>query len=342
MSISRISFHRVFPLILLILAACNFPGVQSSLPTENSAATPMPTATVPSDAPLGAPENPIVMALVPSKAQEIPESAQALAAQLSTLTGLTIVPFVPASYTDLVEALGTGRVHVAVLPPFAYLLAHQKGYADVALEITQSGQDLSATEFLVNAQRVGENKFRVYFDEETGTNTANAATAMKQFADMKPCWTDDTSGVGYVVPLGLLNENNVETRPGLFLQGDATVVRSLYSDPSGYICEFGAARADSRSAVAPDHADVKNKVVIVWRTEPIVPFDGIAYAAKLPGEARIGITAAFMALLQTEAGRTALRDTYQIEELKLIDDTFYEALRHALEQSGLDLSALVH
>jgi hypothetical protein len=46
-------------------------------------------------------------------------------------------------------------------------------------------------------------------------------------------------------------------------------------------------------------------------------------------------------MLGNEAGQAALRDTYQINGLKLIDDSFYDALRHLLEQSGLDLPGLV-
>jgi len=46
-------------------------------------------------------------------------------------------------------------------------------------------------------------------------------------------------------------------------------------------------------------------------------------------------------MIQTEEGNAVLRDTYQIDGLKLIDDTFYNALRNMLEQSGLELLSLV-
>ncbi len=96
-----------------------------------------PIATPQPDTPLGTQENPIVLALIPSSGREIPESAQDLAAQLSHLTGLVIVPFAPASYTEVLDALGEGRVHIAWLPPFPYLLAHKQGYADAALATTR-------------------------------------------------------------------------------------------------------------------------------------------------------------------------------------------------------------
>ena len=79
----------------------------------------------------------------------------------------------------------------------------------------------------------------------------------------------------------------------------------------------------------------------VWQTEAIVPFDGVAYAESLPDEMRVSVSAAFLSMIQTEEGNAALRDTFQIDGLKLIDDTFYDALRRMLEQSDLQLSALV-
>jgi hypothetical protein len=47
-------------------------------------------------------------------------------------------------------------------------------------------------------------------------------------------------------------------------------------------------------------------------------------------------------MIQTEEGNAALRDTFQIDGLKMIDDTFYDALRSLLEASGLDLTDLVN
>jgi phosphonate transport system substrate-binding protein len=337
----RSPFQRLVSLVLLILlAACNFPGVQRPLATDYSPTTPTAAPDAPLAA-LGTKENPIVLAVIPSSSQEISESAREVAAQLSSLTGHVVVPYVPASYAELVEALGAGQVHVAWLPPFPYLLAHEKDYADAALALTVNGRDLSAAQFLVNKQLVDDGTFTIYFDPETGSNLAEADAALAQFDDWKPCWTDAYSPSGYVVPLGILAGNGIKTKTGAFLQGDATVVKSIYRDTKGDICQFGVTLVDSRNAVAADYPDVTDRVVVIWVTKPIIPSDGIAYASNLPGDIRISISAAFLAMIGNEAGKAALWDTYQIDGLKLIDDLFYDSLRHMLEQSGLDLSTLV-
>jgi phosphonate transport system substrate-binding protein len=340
---------RLILLLAFFLTACNLasaPGTPiASTPTEGPVAVPTTTPTLmPTplpDIPLGTDANPIILSLLPSSGREISDSARDVSAQLSHLTGLVIVPFAPASYAEVVDALGAGRVHVAFLAPFPYLIAHEKGFADAALATTVFGRDLSAAQFLVNRQMVADRTFTVYFDAAAGINLADASTALKQFADKKPCWTDPYSATGYVVPFGILNENGIQTKLGAFVQGHATVIKSLYADPEGKICQFGAAIADGQVFVATGYEDAAERVVVVWRTEPVVPFDGVAYASSLPDEMRVSLSAAFLSMIQTEEGSAALRDTFQIDGFKLTDDTFYDPLRLLLKQSGLLLSDLV-
>lgn len=339
-------------LFLLTLTACNLPTAAPGAPTlpattptggpaasPSAAPTPLPTPLP--GAPLGTEANPIVFALRPSAEGVISDAARDVAAQLSNLTGLVVVPYAPASYGEVIEALGAERVHIAFLAPFPYLLAREKGYADVALAALVLGRDLSAAQFLVNRSMVEDRTFTLYYDPLTKTNLADAPAALKQFADKKPCWTDPYSATGYVVPLGVLNENGIRTKPGAFVQGHVTVINSLHSDPNGEICQFGATVADPQVYIASSYGDAAERVPIVWVTEAVVPFDGIAYASGLSDEMRISLSAAFLSMIQTEEGSAALRDAFQIDGLKLVDDTFYNPLRRLLEQSGLLLADLV-
>ena len=85
--------------------------------------------------------------------------------------------------------------------------------------------------------------FTSYYDAERDENTAEAAEALKQFQDKKPCWSDATSPSAYVVPLGLLTQSQVKTRSAAFLEGQLNVVRAVYADD---ICNFGATFIDAR------------------------------------------------------------------------------------------------
>jgi phosphonate transport system substrate-binding protein len=319
----------------LFLAACN-------LPQENPAPADEATST-PEASPLGSEGNPIALAMPPGAKSDAAASAEALAGQLSSLTGLTIVARPVESYTDLVAALGDGTVHIAWLPPLAYLLAHENGHADAALGALVAGRDRTAAQFLVNAARTaGEAGFKVYFEPSSGANAAQVSLALAQFAGKRPCWPDAYSAVGYVLPLQLLAANHGTPKSGAFLQGDATVVNTLYRDTTGSLCDFGVTAVDARADVISDLPDVMDKVLVVWRAEPIVPNDALAYAAGLSDEDRIHITAAFLALAGSEEGMSNLRAAYGVDGLKWIDDSFFNELRAALQLTGVDLPVFIH
>lgn len=345
--------RRILLLLLLTLTACNFPvgtpeqptataaAVVASTPTPSRVATQTALPTPAPEIPLGTDANPIVLSLPPSREQTISDAARDVTAQLSHLTGLVIVPYAPSSYKEALNALGEGQTHIAFLAPFPYLFAHEKYQADMALSTSVLGRDLSAAQFLVNRELVDKRVFTLYYDSVTKTNLADASVALKQFTEKKPCWTDPYSATGYVLPFGLLMENGLTVKPGAFVQGHATVIKSLYQDPDGLICQFGVTIADDQVFIASGYDDAAEKTPIVWVTEAVVPFDGIAYAASLPDALRVSVSAAFLSMIQTEEGNAALRDAFQIDGLKLADDTFYDPLRRILTKSGLLLSELI-
>lgn len=230
------------------------------------------------------------MALAPSAtAQELIASGEDIAKQLSAMTGYTITTTVPTSYGALVEAMGAGQAHVGWLPPFAYVIANAKGYADVGLVTVRRGGTTYGAQFVANA----ESGFTSYFDSAAndgrGANTADAKTALAQFDGKKPCWTDPLSSSGYVIPLGIIKNAGVKPRTGAFVQGHPTVINSIYLSPKGEICDFGATFIDARSNVAEQFPDVNDKVVVIWRTDPTIPNDNVAFASNLPADVRAKI-----------------------------------------------------
>jgi basic membrane protein A len=286
---------------------------------------------------LGTADNPLIMALAPSATtQELIASGDDIAKQLSDATGLVIKTTVPTSYSALVEAMGSGNAHIGWLPPLAYLLAKQKGYADVGLSTIRNGSDHYATQYEANVA----SGFTPYFDTATNKSTADAKTALAQFDGKKPCWTDPLSASGYVIPSGLLAANGIKIKPAAMVQGHPTVIRALYA---GGICDFGATHDGimSDKGLLEAFPDLTQKVQIIWRSDPIIPNDNVSFASNLPADIRQKLTDALVAMADTDAGKAALNAVYQIQGLKVVDDTFYDEFRVALEATGLDVTTLV-
>lgn len=337
----RSKLYFVFAGILvlsMLLAACQpaAPVVEEPAPVE-PAAVPATDVPEPTAVPLGSPENPIIMAMAPSAtAEQLTTGGGALAAKLQEMTGYTIELTIPNSYAALVEAMGSGNAHIGWLPPLAYMLAKEKEYANVGLVVLRNGADHYAVQFVAGTA----SGFTSYFDSATNTNTADAATALAQFDGKKPCWTDPLSASGYVIPSGLIASNGIKTKAAAFVIGHPTVIQALYA---GGICDFGAtyvdARTDKKFAEVPD---VLEKVSVIWVSDPFIPNDNVSFAAGMPEDVVAKLTAALVELSGTEEGQTLLKDIgYQVQGLRVVDDTFYDEFRVNLQASGLDITTLV-
>jgi len=307
----------------------------ATLPAVTPTGTaPLPFATVE----LGLAENPLILALPPSaNSQEQIAAAKVIAAQFTERTGYTVVTVVPESYAALVEALEKGNAHIVLLDPYAYELAFQKDLVRASYAVLEEGEGKYGAQFL--ATRRGG--FTSYFDEGTDENTTEeAATALVQFMDKKPCWSDEISPSGYVVPLGYLNEHQIITKTPAFVEGHPTVVRSLYA--SG-ICDFGATYIDARKfpSLEDEFPDLVEQVMVVWQIPPIIPHDVLAFSTNMPAGMRQLFAGMLPAIMQTEAGKAAFLTAYGIEEMEAVNDGYYEEFRIYVDESRVDLTTLV-
>ena len=341
----------------MVLSACAAPAATQApateapvveeateAPTEAPVVTEAPTeapTAAPTEAPaaeLGTAENPIILAFAPSMtSQQIVESGGPLVDALSAATGLVFEPNIPTSYAALIEAMGSGNAHVALFPTFAYLVAHDKGYADVGLIVERYGSTFYGAQFIA-AKASG---FTSYFDPATNTNTADAATALAQFEGKKPCWTDPLSTSGYIIPAGYLADLGITTQAAAFVQGHPTVVTALNA---GGICDFGATFIDARTnpALQESIPDVMDKIDVIWRTDPIIPNDNISFATGMDPELVAKIKQAFLDLSATEDGKAILKAIYEFESVKETDDTFYDEFRVYLQAAGFDYTTAIN
>ena len=350
--------RRVFFILLtacLLLSACKSQDTPAPGPTPTRdtgtlpAATrapqltssPFPTATA-TPPPLGSPGNPIIIGLLMAQSNPlVTTGGEQLATQLSQITGYTFQAQPFDSYPAILAALETGRVQVTWLPPFTYILAHNKGLVDAALMSNHFGTYAYGAMFLANQ----DSGFTPFFDPNTNQNTADAGPALRQFEGKLPCWVEPKSASGYIVPAGLFAMEKISLQSPVLIQSFNSVVRALYVKQ---LCDFGATYAisgDPRTASAIQLAfpDVMNKVVVIWRTDAVIPNLGLVYQTHLPKAIRQLLTDALLHWVKTDAGKAALTNAnqYDIGDFKTIDDSFYDPLRAYLQASAVDLTTLV-
>lgn len=336
-------------LLLLFLTACSLTIRRASETMPESASGTQTAVAVsaltvenlrptPTSAPPGTIENPLVVALPPGSGSNPTqvEAGKAFAEQLSEVTGYTFVVVAPETYGKLVQALGEGNAHVAVLSPYAYVLAYNEGFANAAFARVEAGEKTYGAQFIA---REGTG-LKSYYDAYNGENAADAATALSQFKDKKPCWPDKVSLSGYAVPAGILAKNEIPLRDAAIVQGQPTVVRAVYV---GGICDFGATYIDARifPAVLDEYPDVLEKVNVIWRIPPIIPYEVLTIAHNLPPQVVLAISDALFRITGMQAGRQVLGEAYGVEEWERVTDSFYDDFRSYTNASQVDLESLL-
>jgi len=331
----------LFLIFFGISMSCTLPNIRvTTEPTQTLVAvTPTDTAPPPlSTAELGLAENPLILALPPSaNSQAQIDAAKLIASQFTERTGYVVVTVTSDSPAALVDALEKGNAHIVLLEPYAYELAYQKGLVKASYAIVKDGTSTYGAQFIAT-RKAG---FTSYFNPLNETNTLNdAGIILAQFHDKKPCWSDETSASGYVIPLGYLNSNQVITKPAAFVEGQPSVVRALYA--SG-ICDFGATYIDARKfpSLEDEFLDLIEQVIVIWRIPEIIPYNVLAFSNNMPQPMRDLFTNIIPAILQTDAGKDAFKAAYDVEELEPVNDAFYREFRKYVEESGVDLSTLV-
>lgn len=326
-------------------------GTRRSATPQSFEDTPSPDETptisfnpTPVGVPLGNPSNPIIYGIVANLETADPaliDAAQQLAAQLSETTGLAIQVQTVNTTTELLNGMQLGAIHMAWLQPFSYILASRRDYAKVALVTNHYGVYAYGAQFLVNA----DSGLQSYYDSTTNKTSGDATTALAQLAGKRPCYVDPLSASGYIAPAGLLAEQKIQTGPPIYLLSHTAVIRALYV---GGICDFGttfAVYGDPRtsSSVQSDLSDVMSKVIVLWQTGEVIPNLNLSFQPGVPDSVSKKISSALMDMVLGEDGRQLISDAngYEIQDLKEVDDSFYDPLRDMVVASRVNLKTLI-
>jgi len=283
----------------------------------------LPPARTAAQADLGSASNPIKMAFVPSSdSQKVLASGEPLAALLEQQTGLKYQVSVPTSYAAVIEALGSGRIDVGWLAPFAYVLAKQTFGSEVILSSVRGGSKTYTGQIIVGAD--------------------SGITSLEQLYGRKFAFVDPSSG--FLYPNALLAANGIDFKTAfsevVFAGGHDKVVIAVYNGQVDGGATFGDSvegmLTDARTTVQGTLPDVMERVIPIARTEPI-PNDTVTVRADLPTDLKTTIRDGLLAVAQTPEGKQALNSLYRIDGLAPAEDTDYDSVRRAASVLNLNL-----
>ncbi|HEC34366.1 MAG TPA: phosphate/phosphite/phosphonate ABC transporter substrate-binding protein [Chloroflexi bacterium] len=314
---------------VVVMSGCKPPAtpepteVPTEEPTEVPTEVPTEEPTVPPPPELGTEENPIVWVFVPSGEMErVAAGAEAVADLLHDETGLYFETLVATEYAGAIEAMCSDppEAHMASLATFAYVLAADRGCADVALVSVRYGSPTYNGQIIVRAD--------------------SGITSIADLAGKTFCRPDPLSTSGWIIPMLTMRAAGIVPEEDLAEIVDAgshdAVVAAVYDGT----CDAGATYVDARSKIEEDHPDVMEVVAVIEETADI-PNDGVQFVVSMPQELRDTIVQALLAIAETEEGQEALNTAYQWNALEEHDDTFYDPFRQVLQASGLNVEDLL-
>lgn len=278
---------------------------------------------------LGSRTNPIKIYFTPSvDAERITTNAKELIDFLEKETGYYFITAVPASFIAVVEAFGTKKTDIASINTFSYLMANEKYGAEAKLRIVRDGN-----------QTFYKGQFITRFD--SGIND------LSDIQDRTIAYVDPSSTSGYILPKAKLDKMGVKPSESVFAMKHDNVVTMVYQRQVDAGATYYAPPhsktgeiLDARMRVKPQFPDVEEKIKIIGFTEEI-PNDPWVFRKDMDEEMKQKIIGALIKFVNTDKGREALFEIYDIVGLIPTSDKDYDKLRNMLKAQGISFEKLV-
>lgn len=260
----------------------------------------------------------VVMGFNPAENAEVLESNGKLFAQYyKDKVGMNVKTFIATDYTALIEALRSGQVDFAFLPPFSFVKAEEVADAQVLLKSVRKGNP-----FYFAAIITRKDKGFKSIEDLKGRNIA---------------WVDPSSSAGHIFPkAGLMDKKKID--PDKFFgrqifagSHDALVLAVL----NGTV-DAGATFANDAQGLTGAWTQVlktgeQDKIQVLFVTDPITG-DTMATSKKFMAKHKPLVDKTVQTLVdmgKTDEGKKVLNALYRIDAMMPATSADYEPVRKA-------------
>jgi len=232
-------------------------------------------------------------------------------------TGVDVKTFIATDYTALIEAMRSGKVDFAWLPPFSFVKAEQIAKAEVLLKSVRKGRSHFYSAIITRADK----NFKT-IEDLRGKNIA---------------WTDPSSTAGHIFPKANLKTNkgiNVDTFFGkqVFAGAHDSLVLSVLNgtvDAGATFCNDKEG-TDGAWTQFLKGDDVK-KIKVVFVSDPI-PGDTMATTSKFRKEHGSLVDETVKIMLEmgkSDEGKKILQALYRLDAMEKATSRDYDPVRAA-------------
>jgi phosphonate transport system substrate-binding protein len=270
-------------------------------------------------------KNEIVIGFNPAENAEVVETNGKLFADYyKAKTGLSVKTFIATDYTALIEALRSGQVDFAFLPPFSFVKAEEVAGAKVLMKSVRKGQ--------------------AHFYSAIITRADKGITKVEDLKGKNMAWVDPSSSSGHVFPkASLMAKKKIDPDTFFGRQVFAGSHDALVLSVVNGTVDAGATFAND--AEGKDGAwtqflkteEDRKKIRVLYVTEPITG-DTMATSKKLASlhPAIVQKTVEVLgAMGSTAEGKKILGALYRIDAMVPAKAEDYEPVRAAARALGI-------
>jgi phosphonate transport system substrate-binding protein len=313
MTLTRRGFTALAALLLTTtlfsVTGCN--NTPSSGTSSSGGKEDLPTATS------ARPER-LIFGFIPSaEADKIAEDAKPMAEFLSKELGIPVETMTTTDYVGLVEAMGSKKADIGSLAPLIYVLAKDQGAADVVLKTSRKNSLTYHTMFITRAD--------------------SGIKSIEQAKGKRMAFVDASSASGYLFPAAYLKSKGYEPETFfsqvVFAGAHDKAVQAVYNGD----VDVAAVYDDARNKVEKTVPDVKQKVVIIGKTEEI-PNDTISVRTGLDPALVKQIKDGLIKYAHSPEGKKTLYEVYEVDDLVEAQDGDYDSVREVAKSMGVQMS----
>ncbi|MBJ6361275.1 phosphate/phosphite/phosphonate ABC transporter substrate-binding protein [Paenibacillus sp. GCM10012307] len=260
----------------------------------------------------------LTVQFVPSQnADTLEAKAKPLEKLLSDRLHIPVKVSVSTDYNTIIEAMASKKVDVGFLPPTAYVLAKEKGAAEVILQAQRFGVKDETGE--PTDQLVDFYKAMIIVKKDSPIKS------VEELKDKRIAYQNVTSSAGFVWPAGKLMEaglNPLKDVQAITIKGhDQGVLAVLNGD-----VDAAAVFQDARNIVKKDYPKVFEDTRVLAFTEKI-PNDTISVRSDINKEWAEKIQQAFIDIGKDTEGHAIIKDIYSHEGYVKSEDKVFDIVR---------------
>lgn len=266
---------------------------------------------------VGTVANPVKFYVVPSvDKQVLMQNTKILKDYLEKNTPYKFKFIIPKSFTAVVEAFATRKADIAVINTYGYYLAHSQFLVDARLTIIRNGSATYQSQFLARAK--------------------SDIKSLKDLNGKKVAFVDPGSASGYVLPLKLLQRQNIKPKQIIFAATHDAVVSLIYqgkvdAGATYYSPPQNGKLEDARRLLKNQYPDIEKKIKIIELSDPI-PNDPIVFRKDLPEEIKEKIINILLQFATTADGQKALDLMFGATNFKKSSDDDYQTVLELSEE----------